>query len=58
MQALIDLFNRMVAIGASDLHLQEETRPYFRVHGVLSAYDKGPVIDHAFMEGAREFLFG
>jgi twitching motility protein PilT len=58
MQQLIDLFSRMVQIGASDLHLQEGTHPYYRVHGLLSLYKEGPVIDHPFMEGARAFLFG
>src|SRR4030065_358554 len=58
MQPLIDLFSRMVQIGASDLHLQEGSHPYFRVHGLLSSYAAGPVIDHAFMQSARSFLFG
>jgi len=48
----------MVSIGASDLHLQEGTKPYYRVHGNLSGYKQGAIIDHAFMERVREFLFG
>ncbi|MFH1675697.1 MAG: PilT/PilU family type 4a pilus ATPase, partial [bacterium] len=58
MRELIDLFMRMVETGASDLHLQEQTKPYFRVNGVLSVYDSGPFVDHAFMEQARTYLFG
>jgi len=58
MQELINLFSRMVRIGASDLHLQEGTKPYFRVHGLLSVYEEGPIVDHAFMQRAQEYLFG
>jgi twitching motility protein PilT len=58
MQELIDLFKFMVANGASDLHLQEGTKPYFRIHGALKAYQPGPDIDHAFMESVRNYLFG
>ncbi len=58
MQELIELFNRMVEIGASDLHLQEGTLPYYRVHGLLSAYEKAQLIDHDFMVRAQEYLFG
>ena len=58
MQELIDLFSRMVEIGASDLHLQEGTKPFYRVYGHLSMWEEGPTIDHAFMERAQEYLFG
>ena len=58
MQELIALFSRMVEIGASDLHLQEGTKPYFRVHGMLSMFEEGPLIDHTFMDRAQKYLFG
>lgn len=58
MQELVTLFERMVKTGASDLHLQEGTIPYYRVHGILYPYHEGPVIDHQFMEKARDYLFG
>jgi twitching motility protein PilT len=58
MQALIDLFKGMVERGASDLHLQEGTHPYYRVNGILYLYEEGPLIDHWFMEEARKYLFG
>jgi len=58
MQSLIELFNIMVESGASDLHLQEGTKPYFRIHGYLKVYEDGVEIDHIFMEGARNYLFG
>jgi len=58
MQELIDLFKYMVQNGASDLHLQEGTHPYFRVHGLLHKLDDGPFVDHAFMERAMNYLFG
>lgn len=58
MQELIDLFKGMVQQGASDLHLQEDTKPYYRVHGKLGIIDSAPRIDHQFMVKAREFLFG
>ena len=57
MKELIDLFKYMVENGASDLHLQENTKPYFRIHGRLHMYKPGPDIDHAFMESARQYLF-
>lgn len=57
MQELIELFSYMVEHGASDLHLQEDTKPYFRVHGRLHMHEPGPLIDHAFMERARQYLF-
>jgi len=58
MQALIQLFKIMVESGASDLHLQENTKPYFRIHGHLRPFPEGPDIDHPWMETARNYLFG
>lgn len=58
MQELIDLFKYMVENGASDLHLQEGTKPYFRIHGYLRPYESAPIVDHAFMERAQKYLFG
>lgn len=58
MQELIDLFKGMVEQGASDLHLQEDTRPYYRIHGHLAMIDGAPLVDHGFMERARKYLFG
>ncbi len=58
MESLINLFKGMVRLGASDLHLQEDTQPYYRVHGVLDIIPDAPVVDHEFMEGTRKFLFG
>ena len=58
MQALIQLFTIMVEAGASDLHLQEGTKPYFRIHGHLKLFPEGPDIDHSWMEAARNYLFG
>lgn len=58
MKELIKLFKYMVQHGASDLHLQEDTKPYFRIHGWLYNYERGPFIDHAFMEEAKDYLFG
>ncbi len=58
MKELIKLFKYMVDNGASDLHLQEDTKPYFRIHGWLYRYERGPDIDHAFMERAKDYLFG
>ncbi len=58
MKELIKLFKYMVDNGASDLHLQEDTKPYFRIHGWLYRYERGPQIDHAFMELAKDYLFG
>jgi len=57
MQELIDLFRYMVENGASDLHLQEDMKPYFRIHGRLHMFKPGPDIDHPFMERARNYLF-
>lgn len=58
MKELIKLFKYMVDNGASDLHLQEDTKPYFRIHGWLYRYERGPHIDHPFMERAKDYLFG
>ena len=58
MQELVDLFEFMVKHGASDLHLQEGTKPYFRIHGLLKPLPDGPPVDHAFMERTRAYLFG
>jgi twitching motility protein PilT len=58
MQELIDLFSFMVRNGASDLHLQEGTLPYFRIHGQLKPVPDGSIVDHAYMERARAYLFG
>jgi twitching motility protein PilT len=48
----------MVKNGASDLHLQEGSKPYFRIHGVLAPIEHAEVVDHAFMERAQTYLFG
>ncbi len=48
----------MVEMGASDLHLQEGTKPYYRVDGLLSAFEAGRIVDHQFMEATRDYLFG
>ncbi len=56
MEKLIHLFDKMVRKGASDLHLQVGTHPYYRILGMLGPDDGEPVVSVDFMENAVDYL--
>ncbi len=56
MEKLINLFDKMIKKGASDLHLQVGSNPYYRILGLLGPDVGEPEVTRDFMKDTVDYL--